>query len=121
MNELPVNLDDFRRLAVAWENDADEPLARFCYQTVSEAYPDWPWCVDIKGGIIQITIVDVSKKWGMALHQSKVDNDAKVLKQSIIRAAGEFLERAGARRGRREALWTPGAIEGIPRNQVGHA
>lgn len=95
------------------EHDRDETLAGQILRTLVDHYPGHGWFVLIKGGIIQIKDMDINPQWGMALHYSQVNNDAAEMKKSVIRAAGEFLERANLRRGKKDE--TPVEhVEGIP-------
>jgi hypothetical protein len=81
------------------EHERDEPLAKEIVNTLSTTYPGHGWFVLIKGGVVQVKNLDWSDKWGMVLHYSQLGNDAKVRNQSVIRSAGEFLERARVKRG----------------------
>jgi hypothetical protein len=95
------------------EHERDEPLAGQMLRDLCEAYPGHGWFVIIKGGIVHIKDMDISDKWGMCLHYSQIKGDAKDRKRDILRAAGEFLERANLRRGRKTddaAL----KVDGIP-------
>lgn len=76
------------------EHDRDDPLAMRMLQDLCQAYPGHAWFVVIRGGIIHIKDMDMHPDWGMALHYTKVANDAGDTKRQVLRAAGEFLERA---------------------------
>jgi hypothetical protein len=109
MNDVVVGYDT--------EHDRDEPLAREIVNVLSTTYPGHGWFVLIKGGIVQVKNLDWSDKWGMTLHYTQINADAKARKQHIVRAAGEFLERAAVRRGAKgeQAVRT---IEGVPDKDV---
>jgi hypothetical protein len=76
------------------EHDRDDPLAMRMLQDLCAAYPGHAWFVVIRGGIIHIKDMDLHPDWGMALHYTQVTNDAADMKKQVLRAAGEFLERA---------------------------
>lgn len=95
------------------EHTRDEPLASQMLHDLCETYPGHAWFVIIKGGVVHIKDMELNDKWGMCLHYSQIKDDAKDRKRQIIMAAGEFLERANLRRGRKTddvAL----KVEGIP-------
>jgi hypothetical protein len=95
------------------EHEADESLAGRILRTLCDAYPGHGWFVVIRSGIIQVKDMDIHPNWGMALHYSKVNNDAAAMKKAVIRAAGEFLERANLARGAK-ADDKPTHVDGIP-------
>jgi hypothetical protein len=100
------------------EHTQDEPLAEQMLADLCTTYPGHAWFVVIRGGIVQIKDMDLNDKWGMALHYSQIKGDAKDRKRDILRAAGEFLERANLKRGRKTddvAL----KVEGIPDKHMG--
>lgn len=83
------------------EHEADNTLATTMLRDLCDAYPGHGWFVVIKGGVVHIKNLDMSDKWGMAIHYAEIKDDAKERKRNLIRSAGEFLERAGLRRGAR--------------------
>jgi hypothetical protein len=95
------------------EHEADMTTAKNVLHALIVAYPGYEWFVVIKGGVIHIKIQNWSQAWGMCLHTKDVSHDAAVLKRSVVRAAGEFLERANMVRGRSENKRLI-AIEGVP-------
>lgn len=95
------------------EHDRDEPLAGRILRTLCDHYPGHGWFVLIRGGVIQVKDMDIHPNWGMALHYTQVTNDDKAMRQSVVRAAGEFLERAGIKRGEKGEEWG-GSVEGVP-------
>jgi len=95
------------------EHTRDEPMAEQILADLVATYPGHAWFVIIKGGILHIKDMDLNDKWGMCLHYSRIKDDAKERKHQVMMAAGEFLERANLRRGRKTddvAL----KVEGIP-------
>ena len=95
------------------EHPQDEPLAEQMLADLCRAYPGHGWFVIVKGGIVHIKDMDINPNWGMCLHYSQIKGDAAERKRDILRAAGEFLERANLKRGRKTddvAL----SVEGIP-------
>ena len=60
---------------------------------LDRAYPafngHWRIEVDAVGGVVQVTNVLLSGKWGFLLHITKIDPEGK----RIIKSAGELLER----------------------------
>ena len=99
------------------EHDRDEPIAREIVTNLTEHYPGHGWFVLIKGGVVQVKNLHWSDKWGMVLHYSQIKGDANDRKKQVIRAAGEFLERANLKRGAKteDAV----AVEGIPLKDMG--
>lgn len=95
------------------EHTADEAMAEHMLADLCQAYPGHAWFVVIRGGIVHIKDLDLNDKWGMCLHYSQIKGDAKERKRDVLRAAGEFLERANLKRG-----WNEGKrvtkVEGIP-------
>lgn len=99
------------------EHERDEPLAREIVNTLSTSYPGHGWFVLIKGGVVQVKNLDWSDKWGMTLHYSQIVSDANDRKKHVIRAAGEFLERAAVKRGAKTEQVVR-SIEGVPQKDV---
>lgn len=76
-------------------SEAEKVLAILC-----QAYPGHPWAVRVDEGIIFIRHLELGNGWGMNIKTREVDHDAAVLKRKVILYAGEWLERAGLKRGR---------------------
>lgn len=95
------------------EHQADEPMAAQMVFDLCQAYPGHGWFVVIKGGIVHVKDLDLNDKWGMCLHYSQVKGDAKDRKRDVLRAAGEFLERANLKRGAATGQVVR-HIEGVP-------
>ena len=92
----------------AQEAEAHEILGVLCL-----AYPDHPWSVSVRGGVIFIRHLEFGSNWGMNVKFNNVNHDAAVLKREIIMMAGEWLERAGLARGRAKGdeIWH---VDGVP-------
>lgn len=99
-------------VGIECEHDRDDPMAVEMVQTLSHAYPGHSWFVKITGGIVHVKNLDMSEKWGMCLHYSQIKSDASERKRELIRAGGEFLERAHLARGMKTEAHK--AIEGVP-------
>lgn len=100
------------------EHQSDEGMAEQILADLCQTYPGHAWFVSIKGGILHIKNLDWNEKWGMALHYSQIKADAQDRKRQVIRAAGEFLERANVRRGMKEDT-TVKRIDGVPDKHMG--
>ena len=96
------------------ESPADEAIAGQIVADLCHAYPGHAWFITIKGGIVHVKDLDLNDKWGMCLHYSQMKDDATERKRQVLRAAGEFLERANLRRGAKDADQTVRHVEGIP-------
>lgn len=82
---------------------------------LSTVYPGHPWAVRVDDGIIFIRHLQFgSNGWGMNLRTREVEHDAAVLRRQIVMLAGEWLERAGLKRGRYEAPYEDYRVEGVP-------
>jgi hypothetical protein len=99
------------------EHDRDVPMAREIIECLHAAYPGHEWFVLIRGGIVQIKKMEWHANWGMALQYADLKGDAMARKRSVIRAAGEFLERGNAKRGANTGEPIKG-VEGIPEKQM---
>lgn len=90
---------------------ADMTLAKEVAETLHAHYPGHMWAVTIKDGALVIKNLLLSSLWGMVLHMKNIA-DAGVRKKRVIRAGGEFLERANLQRGayREQEI---GTVEGI--------
>lgn len=93
--------------------DAQASEAEKVMHVLTTAYPGHPWAVRVDNGIIFIRHLAFGTNWGMNLRTSAVDHDAAVLRKKIVLLAGEWLERAGFRRGRSEEQ-PAGFVEGVP-------
>ncbi len=95
------------------EHDRDEPMARDIVNTLSTTYPGHGWFVLIRGGVVQIKNLDWSEGYGMVIHYSQLKSDANVSKREVVKAAGEFLERARVKRGAKTEQEVA-SVEGLP-------
>lgn len=96
------------------ENTADETMAKHMLADLVQAYPGHAWFVAIKGGVVHVKDLDLNDKWGMCLHYSQIKGDANERKRDVLRAAGEFLERANVARGAKRSGQHVRHIEGVP-------
>jgi hypothetical protein len=76
------------------EHDRDDPMAMQMVQDLCAAYPGHSWFVTIRGGVVFIKDMDIHPDWGMCIHYVDIKADAADRKKQVVRAAGEFLERA---------------------------
>jgi hypothetical protein len=92
------------------ESDAHEVMT-----LLTVAYPGHPWAARVAGGVIFIRYLEPSLPghWGMVVKVNDVQHDAAVLKKRVIMAAGEWLERAGLKRGRENGDEIV-SVEGVP-------
>jgi hypothetical protein len=98
---------------------AEQSLGKDVLEVLDKFYPGYAWTVFVGGGVLQIKNCSWSGKWGMVLKLKDIHHDAMVLKREIIMKAGEFLERAQARRGKRDMDHRIRSVEGIPQRQFG--
>lgn len=101
------------------EHECDETMAKEALQTLVHHYPGHDWQVAVKGGIFHVKALNIHPAWGMCLHYSQVKDDAADRAKSLMRSAGEFLERAGQRRGAVDGHVT--AVEGVPDKHMARA
>ena len=97
------------------ENNLAHGEAVGIMELLTTAYPGHPWGVRVAGGVIFIRYMNpmMSGNWGMVIKRKDVDHDAEKLKRDVIRAAGEWLERAGLKRGRSDDSEIE-RVEGVP-------
>jgi hypothetical protein len=95
------------------DTDALAEDAKGILSLLWNTYPGHPWHVECKRGIIFIKYLEFDSPWGMSTKVSNFDHDAAVLKKRIVMAAGEWLERAGIKRGRYEEQEIT-RVEGVP-------
>jgi hypothetical protein len=86
---------------------------------LDQFYPGHSWYVVVGGGVLQIKNLSFSSRWSMVRKLKNIQHDAMVRKREIIRAAGEFLERANLKRGKREMGQNVTQVEGIPQRDMG--
>ena len=91
------------------QKEADEIVG-----LLDTCYPGHPWAVRVYGGCIFIRHLQFGSNWGMNIKVKDVQHDAAVQKRTIVRLAGEWLERAGMRRGRYDVEQPDYRVEGVP-------
>ena len=103
------------------ENDPNdrvgEGTAKVVLWTLCRHYPGYSWIVELTGGVLLIRnyTLDWRGRYCMVLKLKDIHHDAKVLVQSVIRAGGEFLERAHLARGPMEnGQESSPVLEGAP-------
>jgi hypothetical protein len=101
------------------EHETDAGMAKDAVRTLVDHYPGHDWHVLIKGGVIHVKAMNIHPQWGMCLHYSQVKGDANDRSKSLVRAAGEFLERAHLKRGAR--VEETRAVEGISARDMARA
>ena len=90
------------------------PLAQETLQTLVKHYPGYDWFVEVNGGmlIIRNYTLDWKGKWCMAVQLNEILFDAGVQQRTVVRRAGEFLERANMKRGKRPEGETAMQLDG---------
>ena len=93
--------------------EAQHAEAHEILNCLTVAYPGHPWAVRVYDGGFFIRHLDFPANWGKnCKHQTRLYS-ASALSREVIRMAGEWLERAGLRRGRwdgESSKW----VEGVP-------
>lgn len=97
----------------------DLNLAKDIAETLHEHYPGHMWAVNVRGGIAIIKNLYISAQWGMVLHYNNIKGDAQDRKRRVIRSGGEFLERAGLKRGAYQGQQVT-AVDGIKKYRGVH-
>lgn len=59
-------------------------------------YPGYYWSVTINAGVMTVTNMNLSGKWGFVIHLSKLSGDYR----ELVNAGGELLERYRVHRGK---------------------
>lgn len=96
------------------DTPALEDDARAIVALLWNCYPNHPWSVTCKPGLVIIKHMDFPRQWGMALRVSEADHDAAVMKRKIITLAGEWLERANLKRSAYDSDQPSYRVEGVP-------
>jgi hypothetical protein len=99
------------------EHERHEGMAGEALRTLVAHYPGHGWFVVIRGGVMQIKDMEINPNWGMVLHYTQIKSDAAERSREIVRAAGEFLERANLKRGASEGVKVK-HVEGIPDRHI---
>ena len=84
----------------------EDAFAKNAAEIMTFAYPNHCWWVECKQGVLVIKHMEASGlrcQIGMLRKMDQLSTDAKRLKQQILDAAGEMLERANMPRGARTA------------------
>lgn len=101
---------------VGYEGDTDALAddAKGILAIVWSCYPGHDWHVTCKPGIIFIRDLSLGANWGMNIRVREFEHDAAVLKKKIVMLTGEWLERAGKKRGRKDGDQEIVRVEGLP-------
>ncbi len=81
------------------EKDIDDTMCKQFLVALHRNYPGYSWFIEAKGGVFMIRNFDISRNWCMVLHKTNIEFDVSVAIRKMVRAAGEFLERAHLKRG----------------------
>ena len=84
-------------------------------EVLTFAYPGHPWAVRVYDGGFFIRNLSFPHNWGMNCKFKDVGHDGAVMKREIILMAGEWLERAGLKRGHYDADQEIEHLEGVPK------
>ena len=93
---------------------AQEAEANAILEALTVAYPGHPWGVRVYDGGFFIRHLDFDASWGMNMRHQTRAYSASALKREVILMAGEWLERAGLRRGMAREEDETGRVEGVP-------
>lgn len=102
---------------VEGKTGTDDTMAAVAMRALTEAYPGHPWHVEVRDGCLILKHMKISGKWAQVRRVGKVYS-ASELKRAVVRLGGEFLERAGMRRGRVIDGEFKGTVEGIPQKDL---
>jgi hypothetical protein len=94
------------------EFEADNPIAKDCLEALNACYPGFRWHIVIKGGYVQIKNYHISSNWCVGRKYSTLKGDAGYRRSEVVRAGGEFLERARLHRGRNQGFAVK-SVDGI--------
>jgi hypothetical protein len=98
---------------VEGKTGADEGLAGQAMVVLTEAYPGHPWHVNVRDGCLIIKHMRLSNKWAQIKYTDAIYS-ASNLKEAVVRLGGEFLERAGMKRGAPSDGEYKRVVDGIP-------
>jgi hypothetical protein len=107
-------------------NDFDDPnsgtaaertIAQNSVQVLMQTYPGYSWFVEVRGGLLMIRCaeLDYRGRYCMVRKLAQVQHDYGRLTREVKHAAGEYLERAGMRRGARRDGETAIVLDGAPK------
>lgn len=91
----------------------DLDIVKQTIEILDDVYPGHYWAVKCEGGILHIKNLSFDSRWGIARRLGEMEYDAMIFRREVVRAAGEYLERAGLARQR----WNGDAIkwlDGVP-------
>lgn len=91
---------------------SQEDEAKWIIEALDAAYPDHPWMVRVYDGGFFIRHMNMPSNWGMNCKGQYAT--ASLLKKDVIQKAGEFLERAGLRRGKWDWEEDIKRVDGVP-------
>ena len=83
-------------------------------EVLTFAYPGHPWAVRVYDGGFFIRNLAFQANWGMCCKFKDTGHSWSEMKREIILMAGEWLERAGLKRGRYDADQEIEHLEGVP-------
>jgi hypothetical protein len=110
LNQIPVHE---QIIPAEYGTLKDLDIVKQTIEILDEIYPGHYWAVKCEGGILHIKNLSFHPNWGIARTLGGIEFDAGVFRREVIRAAGEYLERAGLAR----RSWNGDAIkhmEGVP-------
>jgi hypothetical protein len=93
-----------------------EDDAKGILSLIWNCYPGHDWYVRCLPGVIFIRDLGLDAPLGMAIKVREFDFDAAVLKKKIIMSTGEWLERVGKMRGRKDGDQDIVRVEGMPKH-----
>jgi hypothetical protein len=99
------------------KSPANAGMARNALEALHKHYPMHSWFVRIDGGVIVIYNYAIDGRHGMVRHLSQIQGDDTTFVKSVVRAAGELLERARLRRAARQAGVVVREVDGIDRRK----
>lgn len=94
-----------------------EDDAKGILSLIWNCYPNHPWHVECKHGLVFIKYLGFDSNYGMALRVTEADHDAAVFKKKLVMLAGEWLERAGLARGKGDDTEIS-RVEGVPEKKA---
>lgn len=94
------------------DTKAMEDEAKWILEALDIAYPGHPWWVRVYDGGFFIRHLDFDGNHGM--NCKKKFASASEMKREVIMKAGEWLERAGLRRGMGDPDQEPYRVDGVP-------
>ena len=97
------------------DSPASLTLAKDLLNDICQKYGGYNWNVSVGGGVVFVREMSFPKNWGMNHRLCETDFSSSNLKTTVVRSAGEWLERASLeRRRRKDELTKPYRVEGVP-------